>query len=70
MGVSHEETTRPVEQDRLRSEAQLSLASTPSVVEPEYRGKGMESRHYLNWLGRQLFLFWRNLFVLSYHPSS
>ena len=27
---------------------------TAIVVEPEYRGKGMQCKYYLNWPGRQL----------------
>ena len=42
------------------------LPSMPSVVGPEYRGKGMEIRNYSNWPGEgsfsrsgDVFLFWR-----------
>ena len=39
------------------------------VVEPDYRGQGMECRYYRSWLGRQLLSF-RRLLVLSYYQSS
>ena len=43
------------EKRRLRSEAQLSLRTTSSVVWPRYKERGRKVRC---WLGGQLLFFW------------